>query len=69
MKNQPAPEYATYLSPEALVEIRAIEKELKGTVIAFATPSVPAKLKKSQLAKIKKLEKKHCVQLVAYAGH
>ena len=69
MQNTQAPEYATYLSPEALVEIRALEKELGSTVIAYATPAVPAKLKPAQLAKIKKLEKKHCVQLVAFGGH
>jgi hypothetical protein len=59
-------EYANYLSKKAVAEIKKAEKDLGALLIAYATPPVPAKLTKVQLAKIKELETKHCIRLVAY---
>lgn len=59
-------EYANYLSKKGVAEIKKLEKELGATLIAYATPPVPAKLSKEQLARVKELEEKHCVRLVAY---
>lgn len=59
-------EYAQYLSKKGVAEIKKLEKELGTTLIAYATPPVPAKLNKEQLARLKALEHKHCVRLVAY---
>jgi hypothetical protein len=61
-------EYANYLTKKGIADIKALEKEFNTTILAFATPPVPAKLTKAQLAKIKEVEAKHCVHLVAYAA-
>ena len=65
------PEYifADYIDKNGLAEIQALEKELGNTLIAFSTPPMPANLSDEKLSKIKKLENKLCVRLVAYEQH
>ena len=61
--------FADYLDKTGLAEIQALEKELGNTLIAFSTPPQPANLSDEKLSKIKELEKKLCVRLVAYEQH
>jgi hypothetical protein len=61
--------FADYIDNEGLAEIQALEKELGNTLIAFSTPPQPANLSDDKLARIKELEKKLCVRLVAYQQH
>ena len=65
------PEYvfADYIDKDGLTEIQTLEKELGNTLIAFSTPPMPANLSDDKLSKIKELEKKLCVRLVAYEKH
>ena len=65
------PEYffADYIDKNGLAEIQALEKELGNTLIAFSTPPMPANLSDEKLSKIKELENKLCVRLVAYETH
>ena len=62
-------DYADYIDRNGLAEIQALEKELGKTLIAFSTPPQPANLSDDKLSKIKELEKKLCVRLVAYEQH
>ena len=61
--------FADYIDNNGLAEIQALEKELGNTLIAFSTPPQPANLSDDKLSKIKELEKKLCVRLVAYEQH
>ena len=61
--------FADYIDKNGLAEIQALEKELGNTLIAFSTPPMPANLSDEKLSKIKELEKKLCVRLVAYEQH
>ena len=61
--------FADYIDRDGLAEIQALEKELGNTLIAFSTPPQPANLSDEKLSKIKELEKKLCVRLVAYEQH
>ena len=61
--------YADYIDKKGLAEIQALENDLGNTLIAYSTPPQPANLPDEKLAKIKKLEKKLCVRLVAYENH
>ena len=61
--------FADYIDKDGLAKIQALEKELGNTLIAFSTPPQPANLSDEKLSKIKELEKKLCVRLVAYEQH
>lgn len=61
--------YANYVDEKGLAEIQALENDLGNTLIAYNTPPQPANLSDEKLAKIKNLEKKLCVRLVAYETH
>ena len=61
--------YADYIDKKGLAEIQALENDLGSTLIAYSTPPQPANLPDEKLAKIKQLEKKLCVRLVAYENH
>jgi hypothetical protein len=61
--------YADYVDDNGLSEIQALEKELGDTLIAYSTAPQPANLPDEKLAKIRNLEKKLCVRLVAYEKH
>ena len=61
--------FADYIDNNGLAEIQALEKELGNTLIAFSTPPQPANLSDDKLSRIKELEKKLCVRLVAYEQH
>jgi hypothetical protein len=62
-------EYANYLDDEGLAAIQALEKETGKIIMAYPTPPLAAELPKEQLDKIRNLEKKLCVRLVAYDSH
>ena len=61
--------YADYLDKDAISEIQALEKESGKRILAFYTPPISANLTDEQLKKIRTLEKKLCVRLVAYESH
>ena len=61
--------YADYVDEKGISEIQGLEKELGNTLIAYYTPPHPANLSDDKLAKIRELEKKLCVRLVAYEKH
>ena len=61
--------YANYLDPNAVADIQALEKETGKRILAYYTPPVSADLTADQLNKIKELEEKLCVRLVAYEAH
>ncbi len=58
--------YADYLDAEGIKELEALEKETGKRILAYYTPPVSANLTDQQLEKIRALEKKLCVRLVAY---
>ena len=62
-------EYANYVDDAGVSEIQALEKETGSVILAFTERPVPAELPKSQLDKIRELEKKLCVRLLAYQTH
>jgi hypothetical protein len=62
-------EYANYVDDAGVSEIQALEKETGSVILAYTERPVPAELPKSQLDKIRELEKKLCVRLVAYQTH
>lgn len=62
-------EYANYLDEEGVAAIQALEKETGKIIMAYPTPPVASDLPKEHLDKIRKLEKKLCVRLVAYDSH
>ena len=61
--------YADYVDEKGVNQIKALEKELGTTLLAYYTPPKPANLSDTQLKKIDELEKKLCVRLVAYDTH
>ena len=61
--------YANYIDDNGAAQIQALEKETGTRIMAYATPSVPAELSADQMTKIKELEKRLCVRLVAYKTH
>ena len=61
--------YANYLDSDGVNAIQSLEKDTDTLIMAYATPSVPAKLSSGQLKKIEELEEKLCVRLVAYKTH
>ena len=62
-------EYANYVGEDGVAAIQALEKETGKTIIAYPNPPLPAELPKEQIDKIRELEKKLCVRLVAYDTH
>ena len=62
-------EYANYVDDKGVEAIQALEKETGKTIIAYPNPPMPADLPKDQVDKIRNLEKKLCVRLVAYESH
>lgn len=58
--------YASYVDDKGVAKIKALEKELGMTVMAYATPWVVGDLADEQLKKVQELEKQLCVRLVAY---
>ena len=62
-------EYANYLDNDGLTAIQALEKETGKIIMAYPTPPVASELPEEHLDKIRKLEKKLCVRLVAYETH
>ena len=61
--------YADYLDEKGIAAIKALEKETGHTIMAYPNPPLPADLPKDQVSKIRELEKKLCVRLVAYETH
>ena len=62
-------EYANYVDEDGVAAIQALEKVTGKTIIAYPKPPMPAELPKEQIDKIRKLENKLCVRLVAYDTH
>jgi hypothetical protein len=62
-------EYANYLDDDGVAALQALEKETGKRIMAYPNPPMPAELPKDQVSKIRKLEKKLCVRLVAYETH
>lgn len=58
--------YADYLKDEDVAAIQSLEKETGTRILAYYTPPLTAQLSEEQLRKIKELESKLCVRLVAY---
>ncbi len=61
--------YADYLRKEDIAAIEALEKETGTRILAYYTPPVAAQIPEKQLQKIRDLESKLCVRLVAYKTH
>jgi hypothetical protein len=61
--------YADYLKEEDITAITELEKKTGKRILAYYTPPNAANLDDNVLAKIRELEKKLCVRLVAYEEH
>ena len=61
--------YADYVDEKGVGEIQNLEKDLGKTLLAYYTPPVAANLTVEQVARIKALEEKLCVRLVAFETH
>lgn len=61
--------YADYLGDKDVKAIAKLEKKIGKRLIAYYTPPATSNLDQDVLAKIKDLEKKLCVRLVAYDDH
>lgn len=59
-------DYADYLDEKSVSEIRKLEKTTGSLILAYPERPLPAELPKKELDKIRALEKKLCVRLVAY---
>lgn len=62
-------EFANYLDEKSVSEVQKLEKEIGTTLLAYPERPLPAQVTKEQLEKIKDLEKRLCVRLVAYETH
>lgn len=60
---------ANYLKDDGIKAIQELEKETGKQIMAYYAPPAAANLGDKELAKIKALEKKLCVRLVAYNSH
>jgi hypothetical protein len=58
--------YADYLKDEDVAAIQALEKETGTRIMAYYAPPMAAQVPEVQLQKIRDLESKLCVRLVAY---
>ena len=54
---------------EEMAAIQDLEKETGTTIMAYPTPPQAADLSEEKVKKIKELEKKLCVRLVAFKTH
>lgn len=61
--------YADYLNDDEIKAITELEKNTGKRILAYYTPPATANLDDKVLAKIRELEKKLCVRLVAYENH
>ena len=61
--------YADYLGEKEVKAIAKLEKKIGKRLMAYYNPPATANLDKDVLTKIKDLEKKLCVRLVAYDNH
>lgn len=61
--------YADYIDEKGLAELQAFEKESGKLILAYSSPPEPASLSDEQLSKLRELENKLCVRLVAYNHH
>lgn len=61
--------YADYLSEDNVKAIQKLEEDTGTRILAYYTPPVPADLDEDRLEKIRALEQKLCVRLVAYQAH
>lgn len=61
--------YADYLDEKGVAAIQELEKETGTQMLAYYTPPAPANLSEEQLGRLKDLEKKLCVRLIAYNTH
>ncbi len=61
--------YADYLKKEDVAAIETLEKETGTRILAYYAPPMAAQVPEEQLQKIKDLESKLCVRLVAYKPH
>ena len=62
-------DYANYLDKKGIAAIQSLEKETGKIIMAYPTPPIASDLSKEALEKIRELEKKLCVRLVAYDTH
>ncbi len=58
--------YADYIDEEGVTAIKELEKKTGKCLLAYYTPPGPANIDPKELQKIKELESKLCVRLVAY---
>ena len=58
--------YADYIDEEGIAAIKELEDKTGKCLLAFYSPPGPANLNSEELQKIKELESKLCVRLVAY---
>lgn len=61
--------YADYLDEKGIAAIESLEKETGQRIMAYWSPPKASNLTEAQLDKIRELEKKLCVRLVAYNTH
>lgn len=61
--------YADYLKEDDIKAIMKLEKATGKRILAYYSPPAPSNLDDKVLAKIRELEKKLCVRLVAYEDH
>ncbi|MFW2365847.1 MAG: hypothetical protein ACN4GW_05480 [Desulforhopalus sp.] len=60
---------ANYLNDDGIKAIQQLEKETGKQIMAYYAPPAAANLGDQDLAKLKELERKLCVRLVAYKSH
>jgi len=58
--------YADYIDEEGIAAIKELEDKTGKCLLAYYSPHGPANLNSEELQKIKELESKLCVRLVAY---
>lgn len=61
--------YADYLSDKDVKAINKLEKKIGKRLLAYYTPPATSNIDEEALGKIKELERKLCVRLVAYDTH
>lgn len=61
--------YADYVDEKGVSAIEELERETGKRILAYYAPPSAANLNEEQLSKLKALEKKLCVRLVAYNSH
>jgi len=61
--------YADYLSDKDVKAINKLEKRIGKRILAYYNPPAASNLDEDTLARIRNLENKLCVRLVAYETH